>query len=221
MAKQINTQLETTHKDTIFYKRNGEYYSRAKGRTGTQAPIAKLQANLLGQASALSARLRKAFKPLLPVPTSRTLMYRLNNTLQQWMRNGQSAQLEQVNDIQLLKGFSFSDGKTGDDFYAVMPVSSMYNGNIMLHIPSFDSPNPIHPLPFNGVINLHIMAVSCNLQDGNDTEVFESTINIQYNGTAVPSNDLEIPLQRKAGHILVVALSVNKLTTGIVGAMYN
>ena len=220
MPKQIDTQLETTYKDTIFYKRNGEYYSRSKGRTGTQAPIAKQQASLLGQASALSARLRKAFKPLLPVPASRTLMYRLNNVLQQWMRNGQPAQTGEVNDIQLLKGFSFSDGKTADDFYAVMPISRLSNGNIALHIPSFDSPNPIHPLPFTGQISLHIMAVSCNLADSNETQVFETNIEIAYTGY-VPANDLEIPVQTKPGHILVVALSVNKLTTGIVGAMYN
>lgn len=194
---------------------------RSKGNTGRQAPIAKQQAALLGQASKLSARIRKACKPLLPGVTSRPLMYRLNNTLQQWLRTGQQNSTEQLNDIALLRGFSFSANGTGNDFYVTMPVTRVADGNLVLHIPAFDSPNPIHPLPFNGKINLHIMAVSCKLNDADDTRVFEQTLDITYTGIPIPANDLLLPLQTQPGCITLVALSVNRSSKGIVGAMWN
>lgn len=217
MAYQINTKIEGTIGSTIFYKWRGDYLFRSKGNTGRQAIQAKQQAGIMGRASALSARLRKSFKPLLPGPTNRALMYRLNNILQQWLRSGQPSITEQINEIPSLKGFSFS----GDDFYVVMPISRTRDGHLLLHIPAFDSPNPIHPLPFSGQISLHIMAASCNLDDAADNRSYETILDIFYNGTPIPAQDLLIPLQTMPGCITLVALSVNKMSTGVVGAMYN
>jgi len=221
MAYQTDTQIEGTFGSKIYYKWRGDYLVRSKGNTGKQAAVAKEQAGILGKSSALSARLRKGFKPLLPGPANRALMYRLNNALQQWFRTGQSATTEQLNDITLLKSFSFSGDKTGGDFYVTMPVSRTTDNNMILHIPAFDSPNPIHPLPFSGVISLHIMAISCNLNDADDTRVFETTLDIAYDGTPLAARELWIPLQTMPGCLTVIALSVNKMTTGMVGAMYN
>ena len=217
MAKQTDTQIEGTFGDKIYYRRRGEYLVRSKGNTGRQASVAKKQAGILGKASAISASLRKAFKPMLPGPVNRSLMYRFNNALQQWLRSGQAETAEQVNNIPFLNSFSF----TGDPFYVSMPVIRLYNGNIVIQIPAFDSPNPIHPLPFDGQINLHIMAASCNLQEPADTRSHETILNIIYNGIPIPSQELMIPLQTLPGCITVVALSVNGISAGIVGAMYN
>ena len=217
MAKQTDTQIEGTFGDKIYYRRRGEYLVRSKGNTGRQASVAKKQAGILGKASAISASLRKAFKPMLPGPVNRSLMYRFNNALQQWLRSGQAETAEQVNNISFLNSFSF----TGDPFYVSMPVIRLYNGNIVIQIPAFDSPNPIHPLPFEGQINLHIMAASCNLQEPADTRSNETILNIIYNGIPIPSQELMIPLQTLPGCVTVVALSVNGISAGIVGAMYN
>ena len=217
MAKQTDTQIEGTFGDKIYYRRRGEYLVRSKGNTGRQASVAKKQAGILGKASAISASLRKAFKPMLPGPVNRSLMYRFNNALQQWLRSGQAETTEQVSNIPFLNSFSF----TGDPFYVSMPVIRLYTGNIVIQIPAFDSPNPIHPLPFEGQINLHIMAASCNLQEPADTRSNETILNIIYNGIPIPSQELMIPLQTLPGCVTVVALSVNGISAGIVGAMYN
>jgi len=217
MAKQTDTQIEGTFGNKIYYRRRGEYLVRSKGNTGRQASVAKKQAGILGKASAISASLRKAFKPMLPGPVNRSLMYRFNNALQQWLRSGQAETTEQVSNIPFLNSFSF----TGDPFYVSMPVIRLYTGNIVIQIPAFDSPNPIHPLPFEGQINLHIMAASCNLQEPADTRSNETILNIIYNGIPIPSQELMIPLQTLPGCVTVVALSVNGISAGIVGAMYN
>lgn len=205
----------------IYYKWKGIYCERAKGNTGRQAPVAKQQAGILGQASAISARIRNSLKHLLPVTPGRELMYRLNNAIQQWLRTGQANTAEPVSEIPFLKNFSFSANKTNDDFHVSMPVSRTAGNNLILHIPAFDSPNPVHPLPFNGQISLNIMVVCCNLHDTTDTRTYQREINIDYNGIAIPAQDLLLPVETKRGCLTVISLSVNKQAAGIVGAMYN
>jgi len=221
MAKQKDLQLEGTYDGVIFYKWRGKYCMRAKGLTGKQSPVARQQASVLGQASALSARIRRALKPLLPGPANRPMMYRLNHSLQQWLRTGQSIQTGPADDIAALKGFSFSPGKKAGAFYAAMPVSRSADGNLVLHIPAFDSPNPIHPLPFDGNIRLHIMAVSCKLDDAHDNRVYETNLDIQYTGSPLPAQDLLLPIQTMPGCINIVALGVNGMSKGVVGAVWN
>ena len=217
MAKQTDTQIEGTFGNKIYYRRKGEYLVREKGNTGKQAAIARKQASILGRASAISASLRKAFKPMLPGPVNRSLMYRFNNALQQWFRSGQAETTVPVNYIPFIQGFSF----TADPFYVSMPVNRLANGNLVIQIPAFDSPNPIHPLPFSGQVNLHIMAVTCNVQVPAASVSHETILNISYHGIPIPPQQLTIPVQALPGNLTVVALSVNGMSAGIVGALYN
>ena len=53
MPNQINTQLEGTFGNMIFYKWKDKYVMREKGKTGNQAPEAKIQTAMLGKTSAL------------------------------------------------------------------------------------------------------------------------------------------------------------------------
>lgn len=221
MAKQIGTAITGTIGDVIFYKWKGIHVMRSKGKTGNQAPQAKEQAAIMGKASAISAKLRGALKPLFPETVNRKLMYRLNNLLQQWLRT-KPAEVNTYSEVNLLKGFSFFDNSEGAvPFYAVIPVRRSSEGNLYLQLPAFDSPNPIHPLPFNGQINIKAIAVSCNLFDPKETISEETALNIEYNGTAVAAQELPLQLQTRAGYLTVVAISINNLTAGIVAGMYN
>ncbi len=217
MAKQTDTQIEGTFGNKIYYKRKGEFLVREKGNTGKQAAIARKQAGILGRASAISASLRKAFKPMLPGPVNRSLMYRFNNALQQWLRSGQAETTVPINYIPFIQGFSF----TGDPFYVSMPVNRLASGNLVIQIPALDSPNPIHPLPFSGQVNLHIIAATCNVQSPAASVSHEIIHNISYHGIHIPAQELLIPVQALHGNITVVALSVNGMSAGIVGALYN
>ena len=221
MAKQVGTEWIGTTNGVIFYKQNGIYYIRAKGRTGKQAPVAKAQASVLGKASSLSARIRTALKAILPGPVDRKLMYRFNNTLQQWLRTGQSQKTELVNGIAQLNGFSFYGYTTGGAFPVFMPVNRAADGDLSVQIPAFDSPNPISPLPFKGQILLKFIAVSCNLNDTADTKIYETELDIPYTGIPIPGRELTLPLQTGPGRLTVIALSINRGTAGILGVLYN
>ncbi|HPH84002.1 MAG TPA: hypothetical protein PLC48_01035 [Ferruginibacter sp.] len=222
MAKQINTRITGTIGDIIFYESKGEYLWRTKGKTGVQAPAAKKQASLMGKASAISGKLRAALKPILPEPGNRKIMYSLNNALQQWLRNGEQVTTEPLDNIPGLSGFSFYNQVDADmGFRVTMPVSRTADGQISLRLPQFDSPNPIHPLPFSGVIQLHIMAVSCHVEDPSLTTSCEEILTIPYYGNPIAAQEILLPLKTMPGNLTVVAISVNAMSAGIVGALYN
>ncbi len=222
MAKQRDTQIEGTFGDVIFYKSKGVHLQRAKGKTGTQAPVAKEQAAIMGKASAISAKLRAPLKPLIPEQAGRKLMYRLNNTLQQWLRSKPTDESAPMENIPMLKGFAFDEQNTiADLFYAALPVNRSGDGNLSISIPAFDSPNPISPLPFSGQINIKAIAVSCNIQNPVDTTSYETELAINYDGTPLPPQELTLPFQTKTGNLTVVAVSINNMVAGIVKAMYN
>jgi len=213
--------LSETDEPIIIYKWKGIQYSRLKGNTGRQAPVAKIQAGILGKASAISAKLRGACKPMLPGPADRTLMYRLNNALQQWLRTEPQTSTEAVNEIPFLKGFCFYGNRYGELFHAAMPVSRRAGGDLTLYIPAFDSPNPISPLPFNGQIRLQVIAASININEPAMTNTYETELDISYTGMAIPAQELLLPLPTGPGNLTVVVVAVNETTAGVVGAMYN
>jgi len=217
MARQINTRIIGTFENIIYYKWRNGYYLRTKGNTGRQAAVAKKQASILGQAAAVSAKLRACFKTMLPQPTSRPLMYRLNNALQQWLRMGGSASAAPVNDIPSLNGFSFKKGISP----LTIKLGRRQDGGLSLYLPAFDSPNPISPLPFNGHIQLSIIVASCSLTQISDAKMFETSLDIPYNGIPIPEQELQLPVQATPGCLTVAAVSINKRAAGIVGALYN
>ncbi|HMJ47954.1 MAG TPA: hypothetical protein VK498_11535 [Ferruginibacter sp.] len=217
MARQINTRIIGTFNGVIYYKWRNDYYLRIKGNTGRQAPVAKTQSHILGQAAAVSARLRACFSTMLSKPTNRGLMYRLNNALQQWLRTGGSASAMPVNDIASLNGFSFRKGISP----LTIKLGRRQDGGLSLYLPAFDSPNPISPLPFKGRIQLSVIIASCSLTNRSEVNMFETSLDISYNGIPIPEQELQLPLPAKPGCITVAAVSINKQAAGIVGALYN
>lgn len=207
--------------DLIEYEWRGIKCVRAKGNTGRQAPIAVKQAGIMGKASAISAKLRASFKPLLEEPANRKLMYRLNNSLQQWLRSEPLQDNTAIDNIPALKGFAFEEDGYGNMLHSALPVSRRHDGTISLHIPAFDSPNPISPLPFNGQLKFQVIATSCNVAQPSETNMQEVELNIDYNGTPIPSQEMIIPIHAATGNLTVVAVSVNNMAAGIVGAMWN
>ena len=216
MPKQTGIPLEGTFQGTIYYKRKGLPVMREKGKTGNQGPATKAHSALLGKASGMSARIRKALAPILPEPGNRKLMYRLNFAILQWLRTGQYKSNERAENIPFIQGFSFHNTDEVKNFDVAMTVSRVDNGFI-LHVPVFDSPNPIYPLPFSGQVHLHAMAVSCSLNDA-ETKIAESISDILYNGTPLPPQQIYLPLETEKDTLTIVALSINKHVAGVVGA---
>lgn len=221
MPKQSGTELIGTFDGMIYYKSGNEYLVRAKGKTGKQADVAKQQAGILGKASKLSARIRAALKQITFVENQRAFMYRFNNVIQKWLRNEGHLQEGRINNISGIQGFSLK----ADDystFGVVMNVTRTDNGQLVLNIPTFDSPNPIHPLPFTGNINFDFVAVSVTLNEPVVTERYHTRVNINYNGQYEPGRQLLLPVQSGPGRLVVIGLSINDgADSGIIAAMYN
>ena len=203
----------------IEYKWKGINCVRAKGNTGRQAAVVKQQAQTLGKASAISARLRESFRSILSGPTNRQLMYRLNNALQQWFRTGQADSTEPVSDIPFISKFYFYGNLSNEVFQA--SINSTADGKLFLQIPAFDPPGLNNHHPVSKEVHLYIIAVSCKLDDAEDTIVYETGLDIPADETALYSREIMLPVQTRPGCIIAVALSLNRGNAGIVGAMYN
>ncbi|MBS1929345.1 MAG: hypothetical protein IT254_06125 [Chitinophagaceae bacterium] len=221
MPKQSGTELIGTFDGMIYYKSGNEYLVRAKGKTGKQADVAKQQAGILGKASGLSARIRAALKPIVFVSNTRSFMYRFNNVIQKWLRTEAYKQEGWIRNIEGIQGFSLK----ADDyssFGVVMDVTRNENGQLILQIPTFDSPNPIHPLPFNGKISFDFVAVAVTLNEPVVTERYHTRVDINYNGQYEPGRQILLPIQSGAGKLVVIGLSINDgADAGIIATMYN
>jgi len=221
MPKQSGTELIGTFDGMIYYKSGNEYLVRAKGKTGTQADVAKKQAGILGRASALSARIRAVIKPIVFVTKSRPFMYRFNNIIQQWLRRGGGQEEHQINGIPEFMGFSL---KSDDDtkFGVAMEVTRTDNNQLILHIPAFDSPNPIHPLPFHGRISFDIVVLSVTLDEPVLTERYQTRVDIAYDGEYEPARQLLLPINTGKGKLTLVGLAINEgADSGLIAALFN
>jgi hypothetical protein len=218
MPIQQDTQLQATVGDLIFYQSRGKFLYRQKGNTGRQAAAARQQSALLGKASALSAAIRKAVKPILPETDSRKLMYRLNNALQQWLRQaGTGITMPAMDQLAPLLQFSWS---AEAPFFIALPVQRAADNGLVLSLPAFESANPIHPLPFYGMIDLQIMTVRVPLDAPADVVTGLTSMPIPYDGTRIPPMSLRLPVTTAPGALTVVWLTVNGMSSGIVGSFY-
>ncbi len=221
MAKRKTNKVVIDVGDLIFYKWKGYDSIRLKGNTGKQAPIAKKQASILGMASALSARIRAAFEPILPAPLKRKLLNRFNNAIQQWLRLGQIVETGPVDNIPFITGFSFYGGEAVVGYLYHFTVNRTAAAGLALHITDLDPSGCPGILSSGEKARLHIIVTSCKVNDPADTRSAELKTDIPYTAGNFPGQVLSLPLQTSPGCITVVAFSTNRRNVSIAGAMYN
>ena len=204
--------------ELITYTRKGKTYTRAKGKTGTQAPVAKQQASILGKASGLSARIRKAIAPLLPDPKDRALMHRFNAAMQQFLRTLDAQGGQSMQEISSLKLLTFRPEEPMPD--VALQLFYTDGKNLWLQVPAFDSPNPIAPLPFNGYVHMDVIAVSVNINQPEETFSSSIAYHIDYDGTPQPQKTFLLDIPSGEQYLTVIALKVNEQVSGIMHAFY-
>ena len=221
MAKRKTNKVVIDVGDHIFYKWKGYDTIRHKGNTGKQAPIAKKQASILGKASALSARIRAAFEPILSPPLERKVLNRFNNAIQQWLRLEQIAETRPVDNIPFITGFSFYGGEALIGYLSHFSVNRTVAAGLALHITDFDPSGCPGILSSGGKARLHIIVTSCNVNDPMDNRSEELITDIPYTAVNFPGQVLSLPLQTSPGFITLVAFSTNRRNVSIAGAVYN
>ncbi len=204
MARQTGTKISGTFGNVIYYKWRTGYYLRIKGNTGKQALVAQKQAMVLGLASNLSARIRKAAVPIIGIRTDRKLMYRLNNALQQWLRNSDLKKMKAVEKISSLNGFIFY-GNPIDSYFATAVSVKRKAAAVSLYLPP----------PAGNDFAFQVIAISCSPENRDDTKTYETKIS-----TVGTPQKVDLPLELREGCLTVVILSM-KRATGIVGALYS
>lgn len=234
MPKQLNTQITGTVGDVIFYKWRDRYCMRSKGKTGTQAPIAKKNGSHFGKASALSARMRKLMAPLLAEPKSRRLMYRLNRIVYDLLRQDFFETNEPVNSIPELAGMSlFEQDPISLSLTGYLGVTRNTDHSLSLKIPAcnpaYMSMNSEHPF-----LHIGLMTLSISLGDLSQVEINEQSFSLPYGDNLFPERELTLKGRCQPGCITVVVASMSYLNHeqqlvkdagwrfgGIVGSFWN
>jgi len=205
----------------IFYKWRGADVSRLKGNTGNQAPVAKKQAAILGKASALSARLRASFEPILPPPINRKILNRFNNAIQQWLRLGQIVETGPIDNIPFISGFNFYGAENVAGYLSHFSVDRTVGGAPTLTITELDPSEYPRILSSKGNAHLQIIVASLNVKNPAAIESSELKTDISFTTDQFPAQVLPLPLQTSPGYMMVVAFSTNGSNVSIAGAMYN
>ncbi len=219
--EQVTTQVTGTFGDIICYQSRGRYIVRSKGNTGRQAPEAKMQAAILGKASGLSARFRKAFTDLIPEPKNRRLMYRLNNAFQQWLKTRPMESADRNESVPQFNGFTFNENNPlGAVFNSTMPVWKNESNQYFLQVPQFDSANPVAPLPFDGVIDIKVRVARTGIDSMDEVVQTTSSLHIPYYGSTVPTQSLPIEVNILPGTLTLILVSVNGMAAGITAAIW-
>ena len=221
MKGSATTAKSKKQSPVIEYKWRGINCKRAKGKTGKQAPVAKQQAAILGKASAISARIRLAFKPLLGERPNRPLMYRMNNALQKCLRNGEISKTQTCESLPSIDGFCFyGEPNRYEPFEKVTIIRSSGN-KVTIGVPGFENATGVNLSPFYGKINIMICAAACDLLDADADYTFKTEIKLT--STDIPASPAEIVIPFSAGpsKLIVVAVAVNKGAAWIAGAVCN
>ena len=221
MEKHKGTKEKSKKDPVIVYIQSDKQYIRARGRTGKQAPVALKQAAIFGMASTISARLRAAFKPLIPGPGNRKLINRLNYALQQWLRSGQPAQKEPLHELPFIRGFTFSEAPVRNPFQDLVSVNRTTENTISLVIPALKASRSGGKRSLNEQVKLEAIAASCNLNNPADTKIHEATKEVPYKELSVSAQEILLQLKTEPAHLTAIALKVNQVNLGIVGALYN
>ena len=205
----------------IEYKWKGINCKRAKGKTGRQAAVATQQAAILGRASGISARIRAAFKPILGEKTNRPVMYRLNNTLQQWLRTGEIDSRQPLDHLNSFNDFYFY-GKPGTyDPFGMIKMMRTGENKVIIQVPGLANPAVVDSTPFYGKVNIKICVISCELLNPDADSAHKTEIKITSTALPILSQEVNVPLSPGPSKLLVAAASVNGGLAWIAGTLYN
>jgi hypothetical protein len=216
MAKQKNFYFRGRYGNLIFYERLGGYYIRQKPEVVKQTKASKASSGKFGRANTTAAFFRKEFRPLLPNPTDREMMYRFADALYQWLLlNGPSA-ITPTEAIPFVTQFQFNeDTSMGARCKLPLNIVQPPTGLLTISIPAF-VPADVIVAPAGTIsVNYTITAACYSLQREAALGSYTHCIPIPYNNEMMTVQVISFPFPAEEGVLLITAASLEyKLDTG-------
>ena len=217
MARVIKNYFKGRIGNLIFYEVRGVAYARVRPGRVKQTKATKAAARDFGRAVRYSRLIRDSLTGVIE-PKEKSMMYRLNNELLQWIRESKGDGTMMKQEILRLVSFEFNEDSYLSRRLKFEPlVDFSSDGKIIVKIPAFkSSPDIIAPRDTES-IELNIMALRCNTRDKpaiytDPPEEYQVVHKLDYNNTPIPAQSFEIPFRTIRGDIVLVVMGLKYFT---------
>jgi hypothetical protein len=151
--------------------------------------------------------------PILPDPKNKAAQQVMEIALYQWLLPNPLKNALPVDNIPFITGVEFNEEHTLKQALKVA-VTAKRNAdkNIGLFIPALNPVNDICAPEGTTSCTIKIMATSCSIIDGIKTGAYITELNVPYNNTVLPPQNIDLPITSEKGDLIVIALSIEYST---------
>jgi len=236
MARELNMQFSGRIGPLIGCKRYGKYYYRSRPGKVRQTKATKASSSIFALASMAGKIMRQYLQHSIPNPKDKEMQCRMVGRISDWLRLAKGQPAQPTADMPFVNHFDFNPDKPLEEAWR-LPLACRVTGPGMavLQIPAFVPVEAIKAPANTTHIQLCISAVALRLDNYSNFGTESLTIDMAYNDTAQPGQQIDLPLQTEPGNILIAAmqlrygmekgtqltyLKTDKLPAAIVGALY-
>lgn len=208
MALQHKIFVSGSIGPVIFYERNGVPCARAKPTKVRQTKATKAASKEFGKAVRYSRILRDALQGIIPFPKDKSVMYRLNNALLDWLRASKDDHEVRIRLAKYFEKFEFN--KESELSYRLRKnplVSFETPGIILVNIPAFLPKSDIAAPNNTRSVAWEITAVSCNTNSELPWR-YSTRLEMNYDTNPIPGQEIKIPFKINSNDLVLVVISL-------------
>ena len=237
MGKQSNIKLRCTVENIIYYQWKGIDCIRTVPAHVKQTKPTKKAATDFGKAVKSSAIIRSLFRPLLPEPANRSIIYKMDGAFRKWLKANPLDNTEVVNEITWFDGLSFNDSC---DLQKVLKIKITINrtadGGLLLQWPPFNPVTDIKAPTGTRQLDVQCIITTLPMEQPEQAQCVETNFSIPYTDEIFPVQEVELPNVTRPHCLVLVGMAIryfkddmqNKPVNilrwkpvGIVGSFYN
>jgi hypothetical protein len=209
MAKEINMQFSGRIGSVIGCLRDGKYYYRSVPEKVRQTKATRLSSNNFGLASKAGKMIRRYLAASIPNATDRHMHKRLAGSIANWLGLFKGLPPQPTAEIPFVHHFNFNpETKLAERWKIALNFQQVIPGLAELHIPPFVPVNDV--IAPTGTTHLEFCINAVAVRLGDDTIYGSSSFSITmpYNPVLQDAQQVALPLETRAGNLLVVALQL-------------
>ena len=197
----------------ILSEWKGIAYIRSKPVKINQTDATITTANIFGVAANRSKILRSLLSPLLPDPTNREFIQRVDKAFRQWLYQKPLNYQLPVDAIPFFNGLSFNKlNELKQLLRLTVTVTRQLNGQLRVHIPALNPLRDIKAQAGTKRVLLKIAGVAMQVDHPDIQDYYKCELSIAYVPVNINPQDIDIPVETARGRLSVVALAIQYFT---------
>jgi hypothetical protein len=216
MGIQTNIKLRCTVGNIIYYQWKGIHCIRTVPAKVRQTAPTKKAATDFGIAVKCSAVVRSLFRPLLPEPANRSIIYKTDAAFRKWLKENPLDNTEPVNGIPYFNGLSFNDGCDLQKIIQLkVAISRGADGGLLLQWPAFNPVTAIKaPTGTKQIVVKYIIA-TLDMNNAGQHECAETAFTIPYTDDMIPAKEIQFENATGFKCIALVGMAIRYYKDGL------